>query len=337
MKITYLQSMMQIDRSAYERFYKRVNGTIFYDYAFLLALEEKPLLPHLKTFYLLAQEDSEIVGWLPVWLQTNVDPFKVLSTSLGYPFTISDRALFSHVMHVSDSQLLCLGNGPQAALLGALSELAKEERVLSHGLLNLTANNAQTYRTHFPGSEINFMWNRFTLDLRPFSTQEEVIAAMNADGRHEANRQRRNFYKAGGSIEWRAVHEVDLHAAAVLCQQTTERNGTPHYYPLDAVTNLLLRCADFTRVVEIRQQGRLAGVGFVFFQRETLWLWAVGMDYAAADFSPYTLLYLDIYRYALAHNIAFIEAGRTTQRIKERLGFHAVPLYSLTRKGENDV
>ena len=334
MEIKLLRSLTQLDAGRYQRFHRRAGGSVFYHYAFLLALEQQPLLPHLKTGYLLAEEQGELVGWLPFWLQTNVDPFGVLSSSLGCCFDAEARALFSHVMHVSDSRLLCCGDAPQVvpALLSALDEVAREERVLAYGLLNLTHEHAQALAPHGSGWQVNFMWNRFSRDLRADTSLEQIIAGLNAEGRREANRQLRKFYQADGQICWRRVEETDLHEVTAFCQQTSARNGTPHYYPPDAVRHLLQRCQAFTRIVEIRQQGRLAGVGIVFLEENKLHLWAVGMDYAAADFSPYTLLYLDLYRFALAHGIATLEAGRTTQRIKERLGLNAVPLYSMTKK-----
>ncbi|WP_157975403.1 GNAT family N-acetyltransferase [Photorhabdus sp. CRCIA-P01] len=340
MEIKFLQSMTQIDATAYQRFHRQANGSIFYDYYFLLALEERPLLPHLKTYYLLAQEDDELRGWLPVYLQTDVDPFGVLMDSLGYPFDADTRALFSHVMHVSDSALLYTGDEPQVvfpALLTALDALAQEERVLSYGLLNLTVNSVHDIQQHSSGWQTNFMWNRFSCDLRAFNSVEQIISGLNAEGRREANRQYRKFHQAGGEISWLPVGMADLHEVTALCQQTTARNGTPHYYPPEAVCHLLQRTEEFTRIVEVRQQGRLAGVGIVFVDGNKLHLWAVGMDYAVADFSPYTLLYLDMYRFALDNGIEILEAGRTTQRIKERLGFSAVPLYSMTKKRETHV
>lgn len=335
MEIKCLCSLTQIDATHYQRFHQRTGGSVFYHYAFLQALEEQPLLPHLKTWYLLAEEQGELVGWLPVWLQQNVDPFGVLSDSLGCRFDAEARALFSHVMHVSDSRLLCSGD-PQRIippLLDALETAAREEQVLAYGLLNLTGTHAEALQRYGDGWQSCFMWNRFSRELRADETLEQIIATLNAEGRREANRQRRKFQQANGEIAWRRVDEVNLEEVTALCQQTSARNGTPHYYPPQAVQHLLRRCEAFTRIVEIRQRGRLAGVGIIFLEAQKLHFWAVGMDYAAADFSPYTLLYLDIYRFALAHGITTLEAGRTTQRIKERLGFHAVPLYSMTKRG----
>ncbi|CAI1163750.1 GNAT family N-acetyltransferase [Serratia entomophila] len=334
MEIKCLQSITQIDAAIYQRFHRQANGSVFYDYHFLLALEERPLLPHLKTYYLVAQQDNALRGWLPVYLQTDVDPFGVLTASLGYPFDADTRALFSHVMHVSDSVLLHTGDPAQIfpPLFTALEALAKEERVLSYGLLNLTAKNVDGIQQYVSGWQNNFMWNRFSCDLRSFTSLEQIIAGLNAEGRREANRQKRKFEQSGGEIRWLPVHAVDLHEITALCQQTSARNGTPHYYPPEAVRHLLQRTEAFTRIVELRQSGRLAGIGIVFIDGRKLHLWAVGMDYAAADFSPYTLLYLDMYRFGLANGIEMLEAGRTTQRIKERLGFSAVPLYSVTKR-----
>lgn len=334
MKIKCLQSITQISTTAYKHLQEQTNCSIFYDYNFLLALEEQPLLPHRKTYYLIAQHDNELLGFLPIYLQTNVDPFGVLTESLGYPFEIDTLALFSHVMHVSDSTVLYTGDPAQIIppLLNALDSLAREAKVQSYGLLNLTKENIANIQNHTPGWKSNFMWNRFSCDLRPFSNLEQVIENMNAKGRCEANRQLRKYRKSGGKINWLPVSAVDLDEITKLCQQTSARNGTPHYYPPKAVQHLLQRTESFTRIVEVRQDEQLAGMGIVFIDNKKLHLWAVGMNYDVADFSPYTLLYLDMYSYALSNGFETIEAGRTTQRIKERLGFSAVPLYSITNR-----
>jgi hypothetical protein len=47
------------------------------------------------------------------------------------------------------------------------------------------------------------------------------------------------------------------------------------------------------------------------------------------EYSPYTILYVNLYKYAILNNYKTIEVGRTTQSIKERLGFSAVPLQSI--------
>lgn len=62
MEIKCLQSITQIDTTAFQCFHRQANGSIFYDYRFLLALEERPLLPHLKTYYLIAQKDDALRG-----------------------------------------------------------------------------------------------------------------------------------------------------------------------------------------------------------------------------------------------------------------------------------
>lgn len=335
MEVKCLQSIKQIDINIYLEFFDTVKASIFYDYHFLLALEEKPLLPHLKTYYFSVQENGVLLGFLPIYVQTHVDPFGVLSESLNYEFENNTVAIFSHAMHVSDSCIPHVKENPQVieVLLNALERLAEKKKVSFYGLLNLTAENIDVIQPHAIGWQVNSMWNRFSLDLRNFSTVKEIVSQLSADGRREANRQLRKFEQYKGEINWLSIGNVDLKEVARLCRETTIRNGTPYYYPPEAMCHLLEHSSAFTRIVEVRQQGVLAGVGIVFIDNHKLHLWAVGMDYTVASFSPYTLLYLDIYRFALENKINTIEAGRTTQRIKERLGLNSIPLYSITKKG----
>lgn len=340
MLVRCLNSITDIEIESYKLFRKETKSSIFYDYNFLLALEEKPLLPQLKFYYLVAFEHDKIIGFLPIYLQVNVDPFGVLSDSLGYRFEKDTRALFSHVMHVSDSNLLTVKTNSSLIaqeIICELDRIAEENNVLSHGIINIARHNADKLQNYSSDWNCNFMWNRFSLDLQGITQVEEVIQNLSGRSRREVHRQMRIYSDSNGEINWLRVHDVNLAEVTALCEKTTIKNGTPHYYPPQAVTNLVMRCSDFTRIVEIRQNGLLAGVCIVFLDGEKMHLWAGGMDYDACDFSPYTLLYIDVYRYALENKILRIEAGRTNQKVKERLGFSPIPLYSLTKKGIKNV
>lgn len=340
MLVRNFSSIIDINKELYCSFLKDINGSIFYDYNFLLALEENPLLPNLSYYYIVIFDCNSIVGFLPAYLQVDVDPFGVLSDSLGYKLERESRAIFSHVMHVSDSNILTRqlnSNIITEVLINELDRLSKVNDVLSYGMINITNINIEKLLPYSSGWDCNFMWNRFGLDLQSFNDVEDIIQNLSGRSRREVNRQIRIYSESNGEIRWLHVKDADLEQVTSLCEKTTIKNGTPNYYPKKSVANLLKRCSDFTRIVEIRQNGLLAGVCIIFLDGDKIHLWAGGMDYEVADFSPYTLLFLDVYRYSLDNNIRFIEAGRTNQKVKERLGLIPTPLYSITKKGNESV
>jgi hypothetical protein len=132
-------------------------------------------------------------------------------------------------------------------------------------------------------------------------------------------------------VEWKKIRDTDLEAIIDLIYQTTDKYGTGAYYPKTPMYNFLKSCDDIAIVIEIKFTDKRVGAGIVFLDNDTLHFWAIGVNYKLTDYSPYTMLFVHLYQYALANNYKIIEVGRTNQAIKERLGFSAISLQSIIK------
>jgi predicted N-acyltransferase len=72
-------------------------------------------------------------------------------------------------------------------------------------------------------------------------------------------------------------------------------------------------------------------------QNKKLHLWACGMQYNQVLFSPYVMAFFTAFQYAFKNNISIVEVGRTNGKMKEKLGFSPLPLYSIINNLENSI
>ena len=56
------------------------------------------------------------------------------------------------------------------------------------------------------------------------------------------------------------------------------------------------------------------------------------MVYDNVPFSPYIIAIAAAFQYALRHNIKIVEIGRTNGKIKQKLGFFPLTLYSIVNE-----
>ncbi|WP_158106961.1 GNAT family N-acetyltransferase [Caedibacter taeniospiralis] len=333
-EVSVFEGLKSIEHAPYEKFQKSVGASVFYSWELLNAVEQFPLLPTLKTFYIVVKHKDDIVGFLPLYLQKNVDTFKVLSQSTNYDFSADTKALFSHIMHVSDSRILAAKGHENIVIekiLSSLKAIRQKEQIECCGVLNIDTHSLSYPLDIFSKHEykINPMWNRFRTEIAPHSSLDEIIAKLPRHGRQEVNRQIRKYNATDSSAKWYNIRDADLEAVVDLIHQTTDKYGTGAYYPKGPMYNFLKSCDAIATVLEIKHGEQRVAAGIVFLDHDTLHFWALGVDYSLTEYSPYTMLYVNLYQYALQHNYKIIEAGRTTQAIKERLGFSPVPLQSI--------
>jgi hypothetical protein len=327
-------SLQEIERGAYERLHAASGASVFYSWPFLVAAELSPLLPYAQLRYLTAWAGDTLVGLVPGYLQRNVDPFGVIQQTTGFPFTADTPVMLSHIMHATETRVVCAPQdlptvGP--ALLRAFSDAAAEAGAEYAALLNVLSPELLALGRD-QGWASAAMWDRFNAPLAPGLTLEQLIEGLPTKGRWEMKRQRRKFQAAvDASASVLPVDQADVDGFAQLCFRTTEKNGTPAYYPVEPMKKLVRLCAGIARVIEIRSAGRLCGAGIVFPDREVLHFWALGVDYGLSEFSPYCLLFSTLYEHAIDNGFRTVEVGRTNRAIKERLGFRPVPLYSLIK------
>lgn len=326
-------SIEAVDETEYRAFHRESQASFFYDWRFLRAAEHSPLLAINGAFYLLARTDGRLVGFLPAYLQSvhTVDPFGLLARTAGIESDRGQSALFSHVMHCFDSEVMALpGAAVEAALVRALKALAVSLHAHYVGVLNVAHEPARQQLAE-QGLEVRYLVDRYFMDMSRFEGFDAVLKALPRDGRYEMTRQLRKFAAANAQIGLHAPpFDQRLEQLTELCQQTTARNGTPQYFPAQALARFVRTCDGLVRLVLIEDKGVVVGGLICFVDGPLMCIWSAGMRYDLTEYSPYTVSFAYAYEWALAAGVRTIEAGRLNARIKTRLGLQPLPLYSAT-------
>lgn len=327
---THYQQINAIDAAAYADLWASCGKPAFYHPDLLRAAEQFPLLPASGTHYLAAWGDGRLEALLVVYQQNKPDPFGTLARTTGISFDRPGGGLLGHVAHCYDSRLLLRPDaGPAAAdlLLARLRGLAAELGIPGSGILNV-ADQATLAAMERGGFAVNYMHDRFFIDLAPFRDFDEFVERLPRHGRQEMKRQLRKFAAEGGSTRVQRAGDADLEAAVRLCHLTSAKNGTPHYYPVDIFLRFLKRCGDLVSIVSVRLGEHLVAAVVCIEEPGRLHMWAGGAVYDYSDFSPYTLMFAACIRNAFDRGFPVMETGRTNARIKARLGCTPQALYS---------
>ena len=332
MRVEVLTSIDQVDATAYLTLRRSCVASAFYDPRFLAGVERSPLLPVEKTFYLAAYDGPALVAFMPVYLQSPsvVDPFDVLRQTTSTRFAAGARGLFSHVMHCYDSTVIAAGGAPVLApLFEGLAALAKAEGAQHFVIVNVADGPVLAVARDL-GLEVNYMFDRFHLDLSRIHDFDALIAGLPPAGRHEMRRQLRKFEGSGARAVVETAPFARLDELAQLAHLTTARRGTPQYLPPGPLAQLVSACGDMIRFVVIYDRDDRIVAGIICIDDgPILHVWLGGMTYEGLDFSPYTIGVATAYRYGLAQGKQRLEVGRLNAKIKHRLGLSPMPLYSI--------
>jgi predicted N-acyltransferase len=338
-KVEIYSSLSQLSEFEYDQFHNNRNGTLFYDWRFLTAAERSPLLEVRKTYYMVARSHGQLLSLLPVYLQklSVVDPFKILADKAGIIDYGNDYGVFSHVMHCFDSTIPCRQTSLELydVLICRLRKLAIIEGASYFGLLNVQDPFLLQHAGAL-GLNVNFMLDRWQTELAEYANFEHFIQQLPYDGRNEMRRQIRKFEASEATLSMLAPpFGKRLDQLTALCQETTARHGTPHYFPAEPLARFSRLCGDLIRLNLIELKGELVAGMICFQQKGALHLWSAGMRYDQVEFSPYTMAFVNAYRYAFDQQLTHLGAGRLNEKIKRRLGLQSERLYALTSERLN--
>lgn len=328
-------SLDAIDKDEYQSFHQASGASFFYDWRFLSAAERSPLLPVHGTYYFLARDNGQLVAFLPAYLQSvsAVDPFGLLARTANIRSDNGQYGLFSHVMHCFDSHVVALPGAPLLPeLIMAMTAEATTLKAHYVGLLNVCDASVLRQLTDQQFA-VRHLVDRYFMDVAAFADFDALLGAFPKDGRYEMTRQLRKFAGSAGEVTvLEPPFDQRLGQLTQLCQQTTARNGTPQYFPAEALALFVRVCAGLVRIVLAEDQGAIVGGLICFVDGDMLCIWSAGMRYDLTDYSPYAICFAQAYQWALANGVRRIEAGRLNERIKLRLGLKPLPLYSAARQ-----
>ncbi|TFY93470.1 GNAT family N-acetyltransferase [Pseudomonas nabeulensis] len=331
-EIITFEKFEDIPTDEYVQLISNVDTPAFYDPRFLKAAEHFPLLPPLRIIYFMAYLNGQPSAFMPCYLQTaqQIDPFGLLANTASISFSEQGTGLFSHVMHCYDTKIIATNDKKEhtGKLLNAQHKIACEWEAEYFGFLN-TCDTSLITAAQASGMQTRFMLDRFYLDIVKKNNFELLVEELPADGRREMKRQLRRFSESNAKIIIEAPPLTTLPELVTLCQRTTARHGTPHYFPEKPLFDFVTCCGDMVRTFTVRQDDQLIAGFICFLEEATLHMWCAGMTYDDVKFSPFTILVAEAYQYAFAHKITRVEMGRLNTKIKTRLGFSPLPLFSI--------
>lgn len=336
-----LASIDEIDGAAYDALHRDCGAPAFYDRRFLQAAERTPLLPYARCWYLVARNGDRLLGVLPTYLQSAqvVDPFGLLAKSTSIRFRPQEMGLFSHVMHCSDTKILAREPIMPVyhALVARLAQLAAEVDVAHFAIMNVSDPRVLAIADML-GLEVSHMVDRYWIDLSPVTDLEDLIDRhLPKDGRYEMRRQLRKFEQSDARLVFEEPPFDNLQEFGTLCHDTTARNGTPDYLPAAALARFVEICGGLARLVSVYSGSQRLGTCVLLLERDVLHYWLCGMTYTPGEFSPYTVTFAEVYRYALQNGYRRVEAGRLNVRVKERLGLRPLALHAIVNSRPGSI
>lgn len=329
-------SIEAIPEQAYNDLFHHCGGPAYYDRRFLKAAERVPLLPYDAIHYITVTEAGLLTAFLPVYQQSVgvADSLGLLARTTSAGFHSNESALFSHVTHCCDTRILV--REPSLDLyrdvISALDDLCRDSDVPQFAIANV-ADPALLEMAEALGLEVNFSVDRHGIDISSISDADELLEfRIPNKGRWEMRRQRRKAEEYGIRVEIEAPPFANLEEVGELCHDTTARRGTPNYIPAAALARFIAECGDLARIVSVYTQGKRVSVAILLLEAETVHCWLGGMSYIVDTFSPYTVTFEAIFRYAFEMGAKRVEGGRLNERVKQRLGFVPTPLYSIVKR-----
>ncbi|WP_141322999.1 GNAT family N-acetyltransferase [Myxococcus sp. AB025B] len=332
MDFRVLTRFSELDPAEYGALLKSGRAPVFYDPRLMLAAEQTPLLPPERVFYIVARDAGGLQAFLPCYLLSaqQIDPFGLLKRTASVDLYEEGRGLFSHIAHCYESVLLVRAGRQDllAPMLARFRDLALELRVKRHGLVNVTDPVLMEVAAS-NGYCVNYMLDRYSMSLEAARPFDDYLLGLPREGRQELRRQLKKFLASDARVSVVRPDQEGLEALTPLVQETTARHGTPFYFPRSALLEFVRQCGALVWLVKVEHLRKWLG-GFICLEEEsTLHIWSGGFTYDAVDFSPYTIAFAEVYRHAVSRGFRRIEIGRLNARIKERMGYLPVPMYSI--------
>jgi hypothetical protein len=327
--IVPLDTIGEID--GWDRVAASAGCPIFYRSAFLASIASDPLLES-RAQLLTLRTGGRLDAALPIFSQPQADPIGLLSRlHETFPDLATRPAILSHCWHCYDTRIaLFAASADIRRLVEALHAQAAAEQAGYFGLISVS-DPATLELMAQCGLPPRYTNDRFIMDVGRFRGFEDYVGTLHPDIRRELRRQHRLFATSGAAIAVEKPPIDDLDKVVALCRRTAARYAGEFYYPSLATGRLLERLGPSLRLISVRVGGERIGVLVCFFEPPRFHIWAAGMRYDLAKFSPYAMSMCEAIRYAIASGMTRVEGGRGNARIKLKQGFSPLKLYACIR------
>lgn len=311
---------------AWDETVEAAGAPLFYRSEVLRSYQRNPLQDTLGQHYLTVRRrgrrSPEAV--LPLFQTPAYDPLGVLGSILPSYTPAGAPLLLSHMWHWYDTQLPARSLTPALvdAVCQAMGELATANGAQAFGFINVL-EGGELARTLPHGDLKGALADaRFTMDLSPFRTADDYVAALPRAARQDMRRQLRRAEAAGARIAVETdPSEAGLYEIGMLCHTTAGKHGNPGWYDPDRLTGFALGAGAGLRLVTVRIEGRPVVASLSFADGTRFHNWTAGsVPSDQLPFSPYAVLLYGSLDAALDEGCGLLEGGRRNDAWKARLG-----------------
>ncbi|ADB50738.1 GNAT family N-acetyltransferase [Conexibacter woesei] len=329
LQLDVLRSVVDVDAEDWDGLVAAAGAPAFYHHAFLSALEQLPLHAVEDRAYVVGRDpgDGTLRCGVPTYLVRGVDPMRVLADHV--PECADEPVLLSHVWHCYDGSPPVLGGDEHAwgEIVATVERLSREVGAARFCFANVEDDSEAARGLTIAGIRCVEIDRRFVLDLAPVADYEAYLASISKGARSNLRRYQRIADDAGVELRTLAPEEADLDAFVQLARGNAAKYGNAAYYDEQRFPRFVRLLGETARVIELRHEGRLIAGGIVLIDAAHVHWWSVGYaDHAVERLSPAYLVFAEIVRIALAHDVRWVECGRRNEAFKRRHGLTPRPL-----------
>ena len=195
MRIEFSSSIREIDAAVWDSLVHASGAPVFYEHAYISAYEQAPLINADYSACFLMWDGEKLVGMLPVYLQSAVNPLRRLHEV--YPEARGGPALLSHTWHCYDTHVPATAE-VLPVLLDAMAQAASALGARWYGFVNVQRGGALSRDLRAAGLPARHLTDRWVTDLGSY---ENYLARLGIRARANLRRNERRSREAGVAIE----------------------------------------------------------------------------------------------------------------------------------------
>lgn len=328
LQLDVVRSVADVGADDWDGLVGAAGASAFYQHAFLSALEQLPLHAVEDRAYVVGRAaDGTLQCAIPTYLVRGVDPMRVLADHV--PECAAEPVLLSHVWHCYDGRPPVLGGDERAwsEIVAAVERVSREVGAARFCFANVERGSDAARGLAVAGIRRVEIDRRFVLDLAPVADYEAYLASLSKGARSNLRRYQRIADEAGVELRTLAPEEADLDAFVQLARGNAEKYDNAAYYDEERFPRFVRLLGETARVIELRREGRLIAGGVMLIDAAHVHFWSVGYAEGAVErLSPAYLVFAEIVRAGLAHDVRWVECGRRNEAFKRRHGLTPRPL-----------
>ncbi len=291
------------------------DAPVFYEHAYVRAYEQVPLTNADYSGCFLVRDGGQLVGVLPVHLQSAPNPLRGLHEA--YPEARGASVLLSHTWHCYDAHVPATAE-VLPLLLDAMATAASMFGAHWYGFVNVQRGNALSQGLRAAGLPARHLTDRWATGL---TTYENYLAKLGIRARANLRRNERRSREADVTVEVLPADHAALDEISRLCTKTAIRFDRSGFYPGSTFTRFVTALGDLVHVIEVRQHRKLVAAGVCLADATRFHTWTCGVDYAVdGRYSPYGVLFAESVKLAIRLGKTTLEGGRDNAAFKRRHG-----------------